>query len=148
MTVAEVMSPDVKHVLPETPTADAKALMRRERIHHLAVIKGKDLLGIVSARDLSRGSAGKKSTVADAMERHVIAVEPTATTARVAQLMRGRSIGCVIVRERGRVVGIVTIADLLGKLGAGRRRHDRATSGDAIHNRVPHRHRHSGDGTW
>jgi CBS domain-containing protein len=48
-----------------------------------------------------------------------VTVEPTTTVRKAANLMAGRSIGGVVVTERGRFVGIVTITDLLELLGRG-----------------------------
>lgn len=150
MIVSDVMSPDVKFVTPQTTVADARELMRRERIHHLVVKQRGGLVGIVSARDLGRRSpqpSRQGRTVSEVMNRHVLAVDGKATLGRVAYLMRGHSVGCLVVRERGVVTGIVTTSDLLGKLENVARR-ERAKAGSAIHHRVSHRHRDRGDGMW
>lgn len=151
MTVLDVMTGDVRSVPPTMAAADARALMRREHIHHLVVTQGPDLVGVVSARDLSRrvpGAASKRRTVADVMTRHVVTVDDQATLGRASYVMRGHSIGCLVVLRRGRVVGIVTAADLLGLLGRGAERLARGDTRTPLHHRVGHRHRSRGDGVW
>jgi CBS domain-containing protein len=145
MTISDLMTSDVVTVAPTASIEQAAATMRRHNIHHLVVMQGANLLGVVSARDIKRRrSAG---TVADVMSRHVLKVAPSATVGRVAQLMRGRAIGCLVVLERGRLAGIITAADLLTVLGRLARRRSRATEGQAVHHRVPHRHQRAG-GMW
>lgn len=147
MTVSDVMTPNVRCVSSHMAAEDARDLMRRNGIHHLAVTNSAELVGIVSARDLTRRRrSSAKMAVGDVMTRHVLTVDAEATLDRAAHLMRGRSIGCLIVRKGGRIKGIVTTSDLLKQLGTWR--HDRANTKTAIHHRTAHRHRTRGDGVW
>jgi CBS domain-containing protein len=82
------------------------------------------------------------------MTRHVVTVEPSTTVKRAANLMRGRSIGCVVVANRGRVVGIVTVADLLELLGRGSTRPMAATKRWTLKHRTPHRKQVGATGVW
>jgi CBS domain-containing protein len=150
MTVSEVMSPEVESVAPDTPIEAARDLMRERRIHHLVVTRGKNVLGLVSARDLGRRQIGTAHlrTVSDVMTRHLMTVGAEATLARASFMMRGRAIGCLLVLDRGRVAGIVTPSDLLSLLGRGAERRPRADTRTAIHHRVAHRRRSRGDGVW
>jgi CBS domain-containing protein len=78
--------------------------------------------------------------VADLMTRHVVTLTPTDTIRRAANVMRGRTIGCIPVTQGRRLVGIVTVSDLLGLLGRGADRPIHAARAD-LHYRVPHRKR-------
>jgi CBS domain-containing protein len=150
MTISDVMTTDVKCVRATTTAADARALMRRHNFHHLVVTNGDNLVGIVSARDLGRrrASPAAKQTVEDAMNRHVLTIDRTATLGRAAFTMRGRGVGCLVVLERGKVAGLVTAADLLGLIDRSVQRGKRADVGSAIHHRVPHRHQARSSGKW
>jgi CBS domain-containing protein len=61
--------------------------------------------------------------------------------------MRGLSIGCVPVVDRGRLVGILTLSDLLQLLGGGIDRPAKPTRRVATH-RVPHRKTHGARASW
>ena len=150
MTVSEVMSPDVVSVSPALSLAEARSLMRHHQIHHLVVERGQQTVGIVSARDLSRTGPSRKAakTVADVMNRHVLTAEAGTSLDRAAYKMRGHSVGCLIVLNRGRVAGIVTPSDLLGLLVSRAKHSVRADARTAVHHRVVHRHRSSADGVW
>ena len=50
------------------------------------------------------------------MTPYVVTVKPDTSVYRAANPMRGQSIGSLIVVDRGRAVGIVTVADLLERL--------------------------------
>lgn len=152
MKVSEIMSVGVQTVRPGTPAATARERMRTKGIHHLLVMEGADVLGVLSARDLARGGgrghAARKLVVADFMTPRVVTVRPETSVHRAANMMRGHSIGCVIVTDESRAVGIVTLADLLDQVG-GRRRHrrDSRTPPD-LNFRVPHRKQHRAGGSW
>ena len=150
MRVAEVMTTDVKTVSPRTAAVDAWELMRRQGIHHLVVTEGARVVGVLSNRDTGGRSGGKlraQSTVGDLMTRSVVTVDPKTTLRRVANLMRGRTIGCVPVVSGRRLKGILTATDLLEVIGRGI---DRPAPGRRpdLHFRSPHRKLHRAYGAW
>jgi CBS domain-containing protein len=107
--------------------------------------------GILSDRDAGgvRGKsvrAGRR--VSELMTEHVVTVEPNTTLKRVANLMRGRSIGCVVVTERQRPVGIVTTSDLIELLGRGAEKPTPIGKRAALNYRAPHRKRNRAYGVW
>ncbi|MFN0062494.1 MAG: CBS domain-containing protein [Myxococcaceae bacterium] len=117
------MTDGAESIRPDEPSGHALDRMKALRIHHLVVKEGKSIVGIVSARDLADDNrAGAKrsgSRVADLMTSHPICVEPNTPVQRAANLLRGRSIGSLPVVEDGRLVGIVTVSDLLELVGRG-----------------------------
>ena len=99
MAVSEVMSPDVSSVLSTTPIGEVRDLMLQNRFHHLVVERGGHTVGIVSAHDLDRpvSSRRKPKTVADVMTRHVVTVDERTSVDHASYMMRGHSIGCLVV---------------------------------------------------
>jgi len=61
-------------------------------------------------------------TVEDHMSRRVVTASPEMALRKAANLMRGRSIGCLPVLAEGQLVGIVTTTDLLELIGRGTER--------------------------
>ncbi|MBI3403033.1 MAG: CBS domain-containing protein [Acidobacteria bacterium] len=151
MRLNEVMTEGVQTVAPTMAASDAWELMRRKQIHHVVVTRGSDVIGILSDRDAgSRAGAGVRSgrTVAELMTSHAVTLSPEDTVRKAANLMRGRTIGCLPVTDkRGRLVGIVTVSDLLDLLGKGGDRQAKPQRPSATH-RVPHRKRHRAYGAW
>ncbi len=109
----------------------AEDVMNLGRIRHLPVLDGEQLVGMVSQRDLLAASLSRvldfepadrrnflrSVKVSEVMTTDVIHVEPEATAREVARLMVRHKIGCVpVLGEKGRVLGIVTEADLLASL--------------------------------
>jgi len=117
MRVYDVMSKQVETVKPGVQASEAKTRMRQKKIHHLVVAKGSQLQGIVSERDLGGQKLSKVLgdwTVGDLMTSPVVTVTSRTPVKRAAALMKGRSIGSLVVTSpNGRVAGIVTVADLL-----------------------------------
>lgn len=116
--VAQIMSTPAETVDVAAPAAAAREAMRRSRIHHLVVLDRGDPAGVVSDGDV-RGLALDGLAVADVMTPDPVVVDPGATLQAVANRMRGRSIGCLPVFDGRRVVGMITITDLLELIGKG-----------------------------
>lgn len=151
MRVSEIMSAGIQTVRPGTPVATARERMRARGIHHLLVVEGGEMRGVLSARDLvlrGRRGAAAKLVAGDFMTPRVVSVKPETSVHRAANIMRGHSIGCVIVVSDSKPVGIVTLSDLLDQV-AGPRRHrrDRQTPPD-LNFQVPHRKQHRAGGAW
>ena len=128
MRLSDVMTAAVETIQPEVPAEQAWQRMRLRGIHHLVVVDGRRVIGLLSDRDAgsARGrNIRQNRTVGELMTRHVVTAEPATTVRQAANLMTGRTIGCLPVVERNRLVGIVTASDLLRLLGRGM---DRGTS--------------------
>jgi CBS domain-containing protein len=82
------------------------------------------------------------------MTRRVVTVPPATTLRKAANLMRGRSIGCLVVADRDRIVGIVTVADLLDLIGRGVERPVASARRWTLKHRTPHVKRHRAAGVW
>jgi acetoin utilization protein AcuB len=104
-------------IAPEQSLERAHTLMRSRRVRHLPVVRGGELVGIVSQRDLMLietlpGVDAREVPVEDAMTRDIYAVAPSAPVAEVAAHMAERKLGSAVVRNReGRVVGVFTVTD-------------------------------------
>jgi CBS domain-containing protein len=97
--------------------------MKSLRIRHLVVLDGRDVAGVVSSRDLdAMGLSVGGPSVQDVMTYPAMAVGPDATIRKAANLLRGRTMGCLPVMDEGRLVGILTTTDLLELLGRGAER--------------------------
>jgi acetoin utilization protein AcuB len=150
MRVKDVMTTEVQTIRPQVPALDAWEQMRRHGIHHLVVMENAHVVGVLSDRD----AGGRRSVtipadfcVEDVMTRSVVTVPPDETVRKVANLMRGRTIGCVPVVEDEHLQGIVTVSDLLGILGRGVDRPARPPR-RALHYRTPHRTHKRASGVW
>jgi CBS domain-containing protein len=88
------------------------------------------------------------NAVADLMTAPAVTVEPTVTVRQAANLMRGRSIGCLVVVESARVIGIVTVSDLLELVGRGLDRGVVTATRWTLKHRAPHRKSHRSAAAW
>jgi CBS domain-containing protein len=110
MRIADIMSDNVDIVSPSDPVDLAEELMKRQQIHHVVVVENGAVVGVVSACDLERCSPDVAARAV--MSTAVATVSPDTTIRDAANLLRGRSIGCLPVVSAGRLVGIVTGSDL------------------------------------
>lgn len=125
MTVARFMTREPASIEDEATPEAALQLMDELHIRHLPVLEEGRLAGIVSDRDLLTwtgwrflgGRRDERATrpLGELMHRHPISVgsEEPALAALVELVAHG--IGCVPVVDQGKLVGIVTEADVLGR---------------------------------
>jgi acetoin utilization protein AcuB len=120
MRIQDIMSTKVLSVSPSVSLSEARTRMKAASVHHLLVQKDRDVVGVLSERDLGGGKlAARDGVVADVMTENVVTASPEMTIRQAANLLRGRSIGCLPVVEDERAVGIVTTTDLLELVGRG-----------------------------
>src|SRR5262245_14236584 len=108
-------------------------------------------MGVVSDRDLGGRLAATATgyrTVGSLMSPDVVTVDANATVRQIANLMRGRSIGCVVVVDNDRTVGLITVSDLLELIGRGVTRPIEHRDRRSLHHRTTHKHHVAASGTW
>lgn len=150
MRVFEIMTEGVTTAAPDLPASEAWELMHLERVRHLVIVRAGQVIGVLSERDIGgRSGASMRTgrTVADLMTAPVTTVGPDDTVRSVANTMRGRTIGCVPVVKGKKLLGIVTVSDLLDLLGRGGDRPAPRVRA-ALHYRVAHRKLHREPHAW
>ncbi len=117
MKVRDIMSRKVLTIDMNEKAEAAWNLMKWKRIHHVVVTDGPgQVVGVVSARDLGgndRDEARKVRPVAAMMTAYAVKAVPDMPVKQAANVMRGWNIGSLPVVEDGKLVGIVTVSDLL-----------------------------------
>ena len=108
----------VASVGPGASVDEVVAELTTRRIGAVLVIDGDSVVGVVSERDVVRGLAGHQGDVLilqarDIMTSPVITISPADTVAGAMELMTGRRIRHLPVVESGRLVGLVSIGDLV-----------------------------------
>lgn len=122
-TIGDVMTPQPLTVGRGQKLVVAHKMMTDNGVRHLPVLERGELIGVVSQRDLYfvetiAGVDKYEDEVEDAMSVDVRAFPPEAPLVEVAQEMSERKLGCAVVVERGRVIGIFTASDALRILAA------------------------------
>ena len=102
----------------EAPVLEVIRLMAEHHIGSVLVMQGHDLVGIATERDYARkvilqGRSSADTPVAQIMSSPVVTVLPTDTAQTCMQLMTARKIRHLPVVEDGRVLGLVSIGDLV-----------------------------------
>ncbi len=108
-------------IRPDATVLDAIRLMAEHGTGSVLVMRGGSLLGVVSERDYARkvalkGRASATTPVADIMSSPVVTVDPDTTVHQCMQLMTERRFRHLAVVEGGRVIGVVSIGDLVKAL--------------------------------
>ena len=103
---------------PDEPVLEAIRLMAEHHVGALLVMKGEELVGIVSERDYARkvilkGRSSADTPVAQIMSSPVVTVSMNHSVQECMQMMTTRRIRHLPVVEGKKVVGIVSIGDLV-----------------------------------
>jgi CBS domain-containing protein len=103
-------------VAAEATLGEAAAKMADRAVGAVVVLEGERIAAILTERDVMRAvAAGKDGSapVSEWMTRHPDTIEPTDTTDHAASLMIHGGFRHLPVVEEGKVVGIVSIRDLM-----------------------------------
>ena len=116
MRVNEIMNKEPITISPETRVGQALKLMQQHQIRHLPVIKDDFMVGWISARTLREvllASMLEIITVGDVMVEAPISVTPDTSVEEAARLVHEHRIGGMPVLEDEKLVGVLTVNDLL-----------------------------------
>jgi acetoin utilization protein AcuB len=128
MFVGRRMTKTVVTVSPGDTLRHAGGLLKERRIHHLPVVEGEDLVGMVSDTDIrnlafeetSVDAEGaivvKNRTIAEIMTRDVVTVSPGDTVEDALLILHRKRFGALPVVEGRKLVGLITKADVLAAL--------------------------------
>src|SRR5262245_11413671 len=108
--VRHVMSRTARAVGPSALVNDLQELMEREGFHHLLVLQNDKLVGVISDRDI-HGRRGRQAQ--HIMTANPLSVSPGTQLAQAISIMLHRRISCLPIVEQERVVGILTVTDML-----------------------------------
>jgi CBS domain-containing protein len=113
MKVRDVMSTRSLLTLREEDEVGLAAqMMLWAGVRHLPVLRGREVVGLVSERDLAR-HFDAAAPVVRAMSSPVAVVSADEDLVEAASLMTARRIGCLPVMEQGTLVGMLSTTDLL-----------------------------------
>jgi len=112
---------DVNTISPGVTVYDALALMAEKEIGALVVLENKKMVGILSERDYARkiilkGKSSKETLVREIMTSDVIYVSPDQKVGKCLSLMTKKRIRHMPVLEKDRLVGLLTIEEIKGKI--------------------------------
>jgi len=112
---------DIWFVTPQSTTLDALQALADKDVGALLVLDGENVAGIVSERDIVRQIARDQechltSSVADIMTREVIAISQDKTIEECMAVMTANRIRHLPVVDNERLVGIISIGDVVKSL--------------------------------
>jgi CBS domain-containing protein len=114
--VADHMTRGVLTISSDASLGDAAAKMAERGVGAVVILEGDAIAAILTERDVMKAVAAGEdgsASVADWMTRHPDTIEPRDTTDHAASLMIHGGFRHLPVVEEGKVVGIVSIRDLM-----------------------------------
>jgi CBS domain-containing protein len=108
----------VETITPQASVYEALQKMANRELGALVVFDGGEICGLFSERDYARkvilqGRFSKDTRVEEVMTRRVTTVEPQQTVEACMVLMTDKHIRHLPVLEEGRLIGIVSIGDIV-----------------------------------
>ncbi len=109
---------DVVSISPEATVYEALELMADKDVGAVLVMDGDKLLGIFSERDYARkcilrNRRSKETKVKELMTSNVFTISPSASINEAMELMTKHHIRHLPVVENGKVVGVISIGDVV-----------------------------------
>ena len=114
----KIKGSDVHSISPGSTVYDALKVMAKKEVGALVVLKKGKMVGIVSERDYARkvilkGKASREAVVKEIMTSPVIYTTPDEPIERCMALMTAKHIRHLPVLEDGKILGVISIGDLV-----------------------------------
>lgn len=119
MRVEEIMTTDVVTISPDETAGTAWSRMEREGVRYLLVLEGERVLGVLSRRNVgapNRPGFPEDKPVRDLFMPLLETGEPGMTLRQAADIMHRRFVGALPIVADGRLLGVVTAADVFDEL--------------------------------
>ncbi len=109
---------EIWSIAPQATVYEALQMMSEKDVGALLVVDEENLVGIFSERDYARKvilkeRSSKDTTVGELMTREVLYIEPRSTVEDCMALMTAKRVRHLPVLENERLIGIVTIGDVV-----------------------------------
>jgi len=126
--ITQIMSKDIITLTLKDDLTQAEALFKKHKIRHIPVVKGSQIIGMLSYNDLLRISfvdavdddadtvdttVYNMFTIEQVMSKKVVTVTPETTIREVAEILTKNEFHALPVCMGNLLVGIVTTTDLI-----------------------------------
>jgi len=128
--VRDFMTSEPQTLETKNTLLDAVLMLRRQELRHIPIMEDARLVGILTDRDVARYAPSmlmgispqeynrvfEDTPVAKIMTRNLYHTSPEAPLAEAVHLLYNFKLGCLPVMEDERLVGIITVSDMLRAL--------------------------------
>ena len=109
---------DILMIAPDAPVIEAITLMAAKGVGALLVMRGSELIGVVSERDYARnvvlkGRSSSSTSVLDIMESGMTTVHPDDSIDHCMRLCTNQRVRYLPVLDDGKTVGVLSLGDLV-----------------------------------
>jgi CBS domain-containing protein len=116
--LALLMHRDIQQILPKATLREAAQQMRDKRVGSLLVGEGEKQVGIVSETDFVRkgmaeGLNPDTTRVESIMSQPIISIDIDKTAREANDLMATKGIRHLAVKDKGKIVGVISVRDLV-----------------------------------
>ena len=116
--VGDLMSREIRTVAADATLREASRLMGKYNVGSLLILGGGQYLGILTDTDLARkglaqGVNPEKDRVQSLMSSPIITIDIHRLVEESRALMKGKGIRHLAVTEEGKIVGIISLGDLI-----------------------------------
>jgi len=129
--VSEFMTTQVRTVSPFDPISVVQELFDKHNIHHIPVVKDRNLVGMISKLDYIRFTQGNHPNACevlvedscspgikavDVMTKHLATLEPSDRINVALDIFAGNLFHAIPIVDNGELVGILTTLDIINVL--------------------------------
>jgi acetoin utilization protein AcuB len=115
--LSSIMTRNVITVSPDEKLSAARDIFMKNRVHHLPVVIGTKLMGILTTYDLfkfvQKNGDYDTTVIRDVMTTHIATLEPEDKVGSAAELFLENLFHAVPIVKDGQLMGIVTSFDVI-----------------------------------
>lgn len=115
--LSSIMTKNVIVAGPDDKLSVARDIFKQNRVHHLPIVRGTELLGILTTYDMFKlvdlGTNYDRVIIKDVMTKHVATLEPEDKVGSAAELFLENLFHAVPIVKNNELKGIVTSFDII-----------------------------------
>lgn len=116
--VSDYMHADIVAISVDATLQEASQMMDEKKVGALLVKEGEEYVGIISEKRLTRDGMAKgfnaqTTTVRTIMRKNMVSIDAGQSVTEARETMKAQSVRHLVVMAGGRVVGIITLSDLI-----------------------------------
>lgn len=112
--VSDMMNTDIVSVQDSVPAMEAAIVMLENKVSSVVIKKGEETIGIITDKDFVHLASlgGNPRGVTSHMSIDLVTIAPGADLKEALKLMKKKEVRHLLVKEKGRIVGILSTKDI------------------------------------
>ncbi len=116
MKIKDIMTKNPITISPDFSVGHTLDIFQKNQVRSLPVISNNKIVGVVTAQDIYKKSTNRQEKISDIMSKTPVTISPDEELIKAIELIKKTNIFEIIVAKYNKLVGILSITDIIKKV--------------------------------